>query len=409
MILQTITYMSPILSALACIAILLIYGTVSGKAGHHPRHTLLGYYTSFVFTWSCTFIYIFIPSWFAYVNPLAYTSYLLMQVTLYHFTYSLTRLEGDRPFSFIHYLIPTLPGVILASWSFFIPPETLQASSMGNTTEGYEAFTALSESKKLVQLVFTTIYLPLSIYRLARYKKVVINFSSDERKNSLNWLTLTVMLSIVLLFPPLILSLFSEDKIISSPIIVFPILVFFVQHALLCYNMLAENYVFIYSSEDSLHQQLVMRTRKEATLDKKGFELYMKTARPYLQPDLKITNLADLLDSNRTYLSMFINQTYNISFSLLINEYRLRELDNLLKNQDNSKYSNMELIARAGFGSYASYLRAKQNHNKTATLPPEISPPFADVLSEKQEFNLPFFKKAGFLLMRTLNKIKPTQ
>ena len=42
-------------------------------------------------------------------------------------------------------------------------------------------------------------------------------------------------------------------------------------------------------------------------------------------PDFSLERLAHIVDSNRTYVSLVINNTYNKNFKSLLNEYRIRE------------------------------------------------------------------------------------
>ena len=84
----------------------------------------------------------------------------------------------------------------------------------------------------------------------------------------------------------------------------------------------------------------------------------MRTARPYLNPRLRITDLAAALNTNRSYLSAFINSTYNMNFSQLINSYRLEEFRRLEKERP--ELNKTERAVMAGFGSYRSYVRIKE-------------------------------------------------
>ncbi len=96
----------------------------------------------------------------------------------------------------------------------------------------------------------------------------------------------------------------------------------------------------------------------------------MRTEKPYLNPNLKITDMMGYLKTNRTYLSAFINKEYGVNFSSFINMYRLEELDKLLANPKYTSYNNLYLITLAGFGSYDSYLRAKKQQIKGSVLSP---------------------------------------
>ena len=111
--------------------------------------------------------------------------------------------------------------------------------------------------------------------------------------------------------------------------------------------------------------------RPNPPLTKKQFEAYLCKERPYLNPNLKITDLAISLSTNRTYLSGFINRVYGISFRQLINLYRLKEADRLGLSSDTDNITN--IAQKAGFGCYRSYLRTKNSYRYTPSYAPIVS------------------------------------
>lgn len=78
----------------------------------------------------------------------------------------------------------------------------------------------------------------------------------------------------------------------------------------------------------------------------------MQEDKPYLNPELKITDLTRELQTNRTYLSTFINRTYGMNFKAYINDCRLREMEALLAGSTYAGESMTGLAIRAGFGCY---------------------------------------------------------
>ena len=81
----------------------------------------------------------------------------------------------------------------------------------------------------------------------------------------------------------------------------------------------------------------------------------------YRDADLNINKAAERLDSNRDYLSKAINQHRQKNFSDYVNYYRIEEAKEILKAQNEGKYTNYtnEYIAEiVGFGSSAQFYRA---------------------------------------------------
>lgn len=84
----------------------------------------------------------------------------------------------------------------------------------------------------------------------------------------------------------------------------------------------------------------------------------MDMEKPYLNPDLSLTELAKTLKTNTTILSAVINQRFGRNFNDFINAYRIEEFLKLSKQKD---YKNLTLLAIAydcGFNSKATFNRA---------------------------------------------------
>lgn len=104
---------------------------------------------------------------------------------------------------------------------------------------------------------------------------------------------------------------------------------------------------------------LQFKNTSSKKLDKKSFQYWINHSKPYLKPDFSIENAVNELGTNRTYISKFIDETYGMNFSRYLNELRLKELGRLLLLPSNKNKSAIDMVAKAGFGSYRSYLRAK--------------------------------------------------
>lgn len=85
---------------------------------------------------------------------------------------------------------------------------------------------------------------------------------------------------------------------------------------------------------------------------------------PTLTPDFKITDLVKPFNTNRSYLSNFINTTYTTNFNSSINRLRVNEYRNLANMTEHKATPRTELAAMANFGSYKTFLRWQQKVNE---------------------------------------------
>ena len=81
----------------------------------------------------------------------------------------------------------------------------------------------------------------------------------------------------------------------------------------------------------------------------------MDEQRLYLNPNLKITDIATILGTNRSTISACINSQRDCSFPQFVNTYRVARAQELLRNQADIKIA--EVCLKAGFSNEASFYR----------------------------------------------------
>jgi AraC-like DNA-binding protein len=83
----------------------------------------------------------------------------------------------------------------------------------------------------------------------------------------------------------------------------------------------------------------------------------------YTDPDFSINKLAELLMTNIKFLSDAINKVEEKNFSLFVNEYRIKEAVNMLKNAEYDKYSIDFIAQKSGFANRQSFYNAFKKMN----------------------------------------------
>lgn len=89
----------------------------------------------------------------------------------------------------------------------------------------------------------------------------------------------------------------------------------------------------------------------------------MEEERLYLNPNLKMTDIAAVLGANRTVISNCINSQRGCSFPQFVNAYRVAHAQELLRNQPDCKIA--EVSMSSGFSSEASFYRIFKNYTGT--------------------------------------------
>lgn len=88
--------------------------------------------------------------------------------------------------------------------------------------------------------------------------------------------------------------------------------------------------------------------------------LFFEKEKPYLSPDLSISDVAEKIYTNKTYLSRLLNTSMGRGFKEFVNHYRVREAMKIYSRNNN--ISLAELCKMCGFGNIATFTNAFRLH-----------------------------------------------
>jgi len=84
----------------------------------------------------------------------------------------------------------------------------------------------------------------------------------------------------------------------------------------------------------------------------------MEMDKLYKNQELSLNRIAEQLNIKPYLISKSLSEIHNKRFSDFVNEYRVKEVQSLLQNPNNSKYTLLSLAMDAGFNSKSSFNRA---------------------------------------------------
>lgn len=87
---------------------------------------------------------------------------------------------------------------------------------------------------------------------------------------------------------------------------------------------------------------------------------FMETERPYTEPQLTREKLAELLGTNRTYLTTIIKEKAGMSYVQFINSYRINEAIRIMSDRDNLDYPLKRIWSDLGFSSPSTFYKVFQ-------------------------------------------------
>ncbi|CAL2086385.1 helix-turn-helix transcriptional regulator [Tenacibaculum sp. 190524A05c] len=106
------------------------------------------------------------------------------------------------------------------------------------------------------------------------------------------------------------------------------------------------------SEEDRVKLELVAKELLVAVKEKKLYKIQK----------LNLNMLANELDTKPYIITQCLKEIIGKNFNDFINEYRVNEIQYLLKQPENSKFTLLSLAMEAGFNSKSSFNRAVQKH-----------------------------------------------
>ena len=360
-IIRALAFSAPAMSTLVCL-VMMLFDTFQKSKNQHEKRLRIFLSLAYIVAASC---------WIGLIlketNHLAFVRYqtlflfalMMDQVLIYRFVHFITSTEQHYRFCRLHFAFPLLLTAASAICAFFIPFEQ-RFEVIYSTGEGNNWFSALYLTMNIAFIAYNILYPIFGLLRISRHKHKILNYSADMQRTSLNWLSTILILTLItspIPFAGMLLNIeffgnvwMAVQGVIPSTFI----------YPIMYYNLLSDN-VIIITHDDDLPE-------KATDINPKQFSKYMKEKKPYLDPKLRIVDIAAGLNTNRSYVSAFINKEYGMNFSRFINLCRLKELDRLRLLPDNKNCSGVELVQIAGFSNYRSYLRAKSEKDKEEVL-----------------------------------------
>jgi len=191
-----------------------------------------------------------------------------------------------------------------------------------------------------------------------RYNLQVANFYSNLESKNILWVNYFLYSFVVTSIMSIIFNIVGRSFFMESPLLllipslIFSLLLFFI--GLLGYM---QNHTVV-DLEIEVKQSEIQTPKNYNTnkLNEKLLDLFVNEA-IFKDPNLKITQVSELLHTNRTYISKHINTEFSCTFSDFVNRYRIDEAKRLLTSKSSKGYSLNYISEKSGFGSMGSFMR----------------------------------------------------
>ncbi|WP_250255068.1 helix-turn-helix domain-containing protein [Chryseobacterium sp. Marseille-Q3244] len=211
----------------------------------------------------------------------------------------------------------------------------------------------------LVQALFYTV---LSYITIRKHQRNIQQFSSNTEGINLNWLEYIILVILAVNIIYVVYNLFYDPKSLNFFInAVFLVVIYCVGYYSLKQKEIypleekqREELISIQDDVDSEEVKRKLMPDEELLRIKTQLEHMMETKKPYLDSDLNLIKLADMLTVTTHHLSYVINTGFQKNFFQYVNEFRVEYAKQLLKDSG-SKLSILGIAYESGFNSKTSF------------------------------------------------------
>jgi len=226
--------------------------------------------------------------------------------------------------------------------------------------ENQKFFQFFSLGLILAQVILYTI---LSYLEIRKHKKKILSFASNTVEIDLSWLEYIIssilLLSLVLTLYNILFNALPLNVFINSFLLV---VIFFI-----AYNSLKQKEIF--PLDENLRKEIISLEDEAQTTELKKKIIpdsdlirfktklieFINNQKPYLDSELNLIKLAELIDMTPHQLSYIINTGFNENFFQFINTYRVEKAKELLAKEEMNKLSILGIAFESGFNSKTSF------------------------------------------------------
>lgn len=314
-------------------------------------------------------------SLFAFMDNIWVFTSLSAYPLYYYYIRLLTRdVKIDLRWSWI-----LLPSLTLSVFSFAVyfamSPEELDVFIHGIMyhEQGYtKPYSQLVNLQIFRTLLFKSIFLIQVIasvyfgYRLIdQYNKEVREFYSNTGGKDLSPLKLVLLAFLFASFISLASGVLEKDFfidkgfLIAIPSLTHSLFLFFIGYVGYHQNFTVANFfddVNDYKKKLQIAKEIKQSTLENIITKKQLYDLVVENEL-YKNPELRITDLALMLATNRTYVSRIVNEEMKTNFCDWVNSFRIEYVKETMEDPDFNHLSLLEIAEMSGFSSLSAFYR----------------------------------------------------
>ncbi|MEY8760693.1 helix-turn-helix domain-containing protein [Chryseobacterium tongliaoense] len=206
-------------------------------------------------------------------------------------------------------------------------------------------------------------YTGLSYVTIRKHQKRIQQFSANTEGINLNWLEYIIIIIFIINIIYLIYNLSYNSTSLNAFInIGFLLVIYSVAYYSLKQKEIypveekqREELISINEDSDTEEVKRKLISDEELLRIKAELEKLMESEEPYLDSELNLIKLSELLSVSTHHLSYVINSGFQKNFFQFVNEYRIQHAKHLLKDNNSNKLSILGIAYESGFNSKTSF------------------------------------------------------
>jgi AraC-like DNA-binding protein len=209
------------------------------------------------------------------------------------------------------------------------------------------------------------LYISAALRLVFSYKRAASQHFSNNKQIEISWLSSTIIFFLVIIVITIVNDLlaqtsFAKYYLVGFNIIILAMLVFVITVLL---KAIQKPYFFSFAGEEDVAGKAPSSPQTNVTgsekIEKEKIVQtvlnYMKSKKPYLEPELTLEQLASQLSLKPRILSQAINAILRQNFYDFVNRHRIEEASRLLTNPKDEKITILEVLYEVGFNSKSSF------------------------------------------------------
>lgn len=226
--------------------------------------------------------------------------------------------------------------------------------------QNHKLFLSFSLGLILGQVI---LYTTLAYIEIRTHQKKIMSFASNTNEIDLNWLEYIILSIFLLSIVITLYNIFLNSSVLNVFINFFLLVIIYI----VAYNSLKQKEIFpldekqrkeiiqINEEEQSVGLKRKIISDSDVAMLKSRLSELMKQQKPYLDSELNLIKLSELINVTPHHLSYLINAGFNENFFKFINTYRVEKAKELLVKEEMNKLSILGIAFESGFNSKTSF------------------------------------------------------